>query len=30
MLSIERFSCKGVNPFPSHLHDKKWSDHQAM
>jgi hypothetical protein len=23
MLSIERFSCKGVNPFLSHLHDKK-------
>jgi hypothetical protein len=29
MLSIERFSGKGVNPFLSHLHDKNWSDHRA-
>jgi hypothetical protein len=29
MLSIESFGCKGVNPFYSHLHDKKWSDHRA-
>ena len=29
MLSIECFSRKGVNPFVSHLQDKKWSDHCA-
>jgi hypothetical protein len=29
MLLTERFSRKGVNPFISHLDDKKWSDHLA-
>jgi hypothetical protein len=29
MLLTERFSRKGVNPFISHLDDKKWSDHRT-